>query len=278
MLKRVALLAPPIRALYDHRNQLALDVQRLKGEVDTARVENAALKAEVDTARVENAALKAEVEALRTATERIKNERMREALLASPPNYNRFHALTAVSYQPVAGRSVLVVGCNRGDDCRHFVEFDAAVVIGIDIMVEIGISFSHRSVAYCRASADSMPFSDGKFDFIFCFATMEHVGDIKSAFGEMARVCRPGGLIYSVAAPLWNCRQGPHWGDAFNDYPWIHLRLSPNEIIEFSERRHELNRTLRTYHQSKFVTRQTYAISTKNQRGSMSRYAAASAT
>jgi ubiquinone/menaquinone biosynthesis C-methylase UbiE len=86
-----------------------------------------------------------------------------------------------------------------------------------------------------------MPFRDDEFDLVYAFATLEHILDLESVFREMVRVCRPGGGLYSVAAPLWNCRAGPHWGSMFDDFPWIHLRYSTDEIISFCERRRRLD-------------------------------------
>jgi SAM-dependent methyltransferase len=167
------------------------------------------------------------------------DQQAHDALLSNPPDYNRYSANIAASYHPVRGQRVLLVGCNRGEDCRHFVEFGAASVVGLDVIKEIGANFVHDIVSYPRASAEAMPFHDSEFDLIYSFATMEHVFDIESAFGEMVRVCRPGGLVYSHASSLWNTRHGPHWGNAFDDYPWIHLRLEPARIIAFSEKRHK---------------------------------------
>ena len=65
---------------------------------------------------------------------------------------------------------------------------------------------------------------------------MEHVPDVERAFAEMARVTRPGGLIYSVASPLWNSRYGHHKGDLFERFPWIHLRMTEHEILSLCRR------------------------------------------
>jgi SAM-dependent methyltransferase len=164
-----------------------------------------------------------------------------DALRSDPPNYNAYSANIAASYHSVYGRKVLVIGCNRGEDCRYFVEFGADSVVGLDVIEEIGRNFVHDVVSYRRASAEAMPFKDGEFDFIYSYVTMEHVINIDNAFAEMVRVCRPGGLVYSIASSLWNTRQGPHWGRAFDDYPWIHLRLEADEIIAFSEKRRKEN-------------------------------------
>jgi len=151
-------------------------------------------------------------------------------------DYNRFHTVSAMLHRNPENSRVLVVGCNRGEDCKHFVEFGAALVTGLDIMAEIGENFKAPNVSYVQASAEEMPFPDRSFDIVFCFATMEHVLNIEKAFGEMARVTDAHGLIYSIAAPLWNSRSGPHWGGVFDSiFPWIHLRLSPSEIVEYCD-------------------------------------------
>jgi SAM-dependent methyltransferase len=131
------------------------------------------------------------------------------------------------------GKSVLVVGCNTGTECRLFVRFGAGHVHGIDVVPETGAGFSHPRVSYSRTSAEAMEIDSDSFDLVFCLATMEHVGRIDFAFPELVRVAAPGGVIYSVSAPLWNSAQGHHKGDFFADFPWIHLRLNEAEILEY---------------------------------------------
>ena len=152
-------------------------------------------------------------------------------------DYNRIHARQAKSYCDVSGRRVLVVGCNRGGDCRYFVHFGAAEVHGIDVIAGVGAEFHHRRVRYHRCSAEAMPFAAGYFDLVYSVATMEHVPDIERAFSEMARVTAPGGFIYCLAAPLWNSRFGHHKSDIFPDAPWIHLRMSKAEILQYARER-----------------------------------------
>jgi hypothetical protein len=57
------------------------------------------------------------------------------------------------------------------------------------------------------------------------------VPDIESAFVEMARVTRPGGVVYSQASPLWHSPYGHHKGDLFAGHPWIHLLMDADEIL-----------------------------------------------
>jgi SAM-dependent methyltransferase len=131
------------------------------------------------------------------------------------------------------GSSVLVVGCGQGLDCIPFVEAGASVT-GLDICQDIGSAFPEAR--YCQASIEESGLPSDQFDMISCIATMEHVGGIERALAEMVRLVRPGGLVYSVAAPLWNSRRGHHF-DCLNPFPWIHLRMKPEQIVEFAERR-----------------------------------------
>jgi SAM-dependent methyltransferase len=149
-----------------------------------------------------------------------------------PADYHFFHADAAASRLDPRGRDVLVVGANTGAECRLFVEFGAGSVHGIDVVDDLGAAFRHPRVAYTRMSVEELTFPDASFDLVYTFATMEHVRGLEAAFAGMARVTRPGGIVYSHASPLWNSPFGHHKGDLFPNDPWIHLRRSEEEILE----------------------------------------------
>jgi hypothetical protein len=62
---------------------------------------------------------------------------------------------------------------------------------------------------------------------------MEHVPDIEAAFSEMSRLAKPGGVIFSSAAPLWESPYGHHM-TCFDEYPWVHLVHNRNELIAYA--------------------------------------------
>lgn len=148
-------------------------------------------------------------------------------------NYIQQHAEWANIHKPVRNKRVLVIGCNTGGDCRPFVELGAKRVHGVDIAESIGADYQHSKVAYFRMSAEKMTLDSNYYDLVFSVATMEHVPDICSAFREMARVTVPGGLIYCIASPLWNSRHGHHFPHYFSEYPWIHLRCDPSQMLSY---------------------------------------------
>jgi SAM-dependent methyltransferase len=130
----------------------------------------------------------------------------------------------------------LVIGCNRGEDCKIFKDANVNLVSGLDIMDEIGLNYQAIGVDYLQSSIEKTHLGTDTFDLVFAYATLEHVPNIEAAFREMARICKPGGTIYSASAPLWNSRYGPHWGDTFAQLPWAHLRFPLDEIIAYAQR------------------------------------------
>jgi ubiquinone/menaquinone biosynthesis C-methylase UbiE len=49
--------------------------------------------------------------------------------------------------------------------------------------------------------AERLPFADASFDLVFGHAVLHHLPDLEQAFGEFARVLRPGGWIVFAGEP-----------------------------------------------------------------------------
>ena len=135
----------------------------------------------------------------------------------SAPRLNEIHTRRAADINDPKGRHVLVIGCSKGRDCKNFIDYGANEVHGVDVNANIGANYSHAMVHYHISSVENLALPDNYFHLTYCFATMEHVRDIESAFKEMARVTAPGGYIYCLAAPLWNSPLGHHKGIFFSD-------------------------------------------------------------
>jgi SAM-dependent methyltransferase len=188
---------------------------------------------------------------------------MLDALSVMPPDYFMYHVNQSLLDFQVEGKRVLVVGCNRGRDCQPFIDFGAAEVVGLDIMSEIGVDFTHERVRYVKDTVEKMPFENGIFDFVFSYATIEHVPNVAAAFEEIARVTKSGGKIYTIAAPLWCHREGPHWGAVMSFEPWIHLRFSVDEIVDIVAARQATGISENTISESKI--RHLMTLGTMNQ-------------
>lgn len=83
----------------------------------------------------------------------------------------------------LARRGFDVVGIDRSSHAVHIARREAA-----------GKRFKGHFEAK-RADARRLPFQDGQFDATLAYHTLHHVDGLERAVAEMARVCRPGGLI-----------------------------------------------------------------------------------
>lgn len=110
---------------------------------------------------------------------------------------------------PVAGKTILDVGCGSGGITLHLVErHGAAHATGFD--VEPPVIAAARARADRRGLADKtrfvqappglLPFGDGSFDIVFSKDALLHVPDKDALFAEIFRVLKPGGVF---AASNW---------------------------------------------------------------------------
>jgi ubiquinone/menaquinone biosynthesis C-methylase UbiE len=102
------------------------------------------------------------------------------------------------------GHSVLDVACGPGNFTRSFgtTVGESGLAVGIDAsetMLERGAREIERSgadnVCLLRGDASSLPFLDGSFDGVCCFAALHLFADPLDALTDMARVLAPGGRI-----------------------------------------------------------------------------------
>ncbi len=96
---------------------------------------------------------------------------------------------------------VLDVACGPGNFTRFFANqlSGDGFVIGLDnsvAMLERAVrDNSGARAVYMRADALSLPFNDGAFDVVCCFAALHLVGEPIRMLQEMIRVLSPGGRI-----------------------------------------------------------------------------------
>jgi SAM-dependent methyltransferase len=62
---------------------------------------------------------------------------------------------------------------------------------------------------FCQADAESLPFRDGCFGLVFCQQLIEHVVFPERVLAEIARVLRPGGILFLSAPNRLGRRSAP---------------------------------------------------------------------
>ena len=85
------------------------------------------------------------------------------------------------------------VGCGRG---RRMRESGAAFAVGVDLTVEMfGDAAGYARGRLVVSDLRRLPLGDATFDVVWCRLVIGHIVDPRAAFGELARICRPGGVV-----------------------------------------------------------------------------------
>lgn len=116
-----------------------------------------------------------------------------------------------VSAHGLREKRVLEIGCGRG-------AFQNVVGrwVGTDLALSAGALLSKPFVV---ASAEALPFRSECFDGAWSITVLEHVPFPERALEELARVLKPGGVVY--LAPAWHCR--PWAAEGLHVRPWAGL-------------------------------------------------------
>jgi SAM-dependent methyltransferase len=83
-----------------------------------------------------------------------------------------------------------------------------------------------RAASVSLQSITALPFADAEFDLVCAFDVVEHVDDEAATFGELARVCAPGGTLL-LSVPLH-----PAQWTAFDDFVGHRRRYEPGRLVE----------------------------------------------
>lgn len=129
------------------------------------------------------------------------------------PSTAEEHSLALEMLEISPGNRVLDVGCGPGNFSRDFaaaageglvVGLDASATM-LDVAVRRGGGANGANLAYVRGDASELPFEDGTFDAVCCFAALYLIERPLRALDEIVRVLAPGGRI----ALLASCNRGP---------------------------------------------------------------------
>jgi ubiquinone/menaquinone biosynthesis C-methylase UbiE len=129
---------------------------------------------------------------------------------ATGPGTRDEHAIALDMLNLSSGEKVLDVACGPGNFTRDFAGATGeGLVVGIDasqtMLAPAVRNTTNANVAYVRGDACALPFRDGSFDAICCFAALYLIEEPMRALDEIARVLAPGGRV----ALLSSCHRGP---------------------------------------------------------------------
>jgi SAM-dependent methyltransferase len=110
---------------------------------------------------------------------------------AFPGMFDRFQAV--ISSHVPAGSVLLDAGCGRGRTFLYRSHLPAVRAVGLDMSPYVRDNPNVDSQV--RGNVETMPFADASFDAVLSTHVAEHLACPEAAFGEMARVLRPGGRL-----------------------------------------------------------------------------------
>lgn len=90
------------------------------------------------------------------------------------------------------GEQILDLGCGDGQLTSR-IAATGANVAGVDASPEMVAAARERGISVNEASAESLPYADGKFDAVFSNAALHWVRGQDAMMDEVHRVLKPGG-------------------------------------------------------------------------------------
>lgn len=126
------------------------------------------------------------------------------------PGTEEEHRIALAMLSISAGDRVLDVACGPGNFTHDFaLAAGDGLVVGLDAsatMLDVAVRDNLRAnLAYMRGDACDMPFRDGSFDAVCCFAALYLIEQPMQALAEIVRVLAPGGRL----ALMSSCNRGP---------------------------------------------------------------------
>jgi SAM-dependent methyltransferase len=108
--------------------------------------------------------------------------------------------------RPRSGNRILDVGCGEGlaQVSIGRLHISQIRLVGIDLFLSKVAQARKKTkshnlrAGFAAADACHLPFGDGAFDSLYCVAVLQHIGDVRSALSEFARVTARNGRILAV--------------------------------------------------------------------------------
>ena len=103
-------------------------------------------------------------------------------------------------YERYRGKRVLEIGCGMGCMASNWASHGAQVT-AIDLNPVAVAQTTQRFQAFGlegdirEVDAESLPFPDGQFDFVYSWGVIHHTPGIRKAIQDIYRVLRPGGRV-----------------------------------------------------------------------------------
>jgi SAM-dependent methyltransferase len=134
-------------------------------------------------------------------------------------------------------KTILELGCNKGDLLNGFWQRTPFTGIGVELMP---VPLAEARSKYCdhlrfvQSTPTSIPIESGSIDVVYSIDTVEHMSRPRDIFMEVHRILKPGGLCLVYFNP-WLNPYGSHLEDII-PFPWPHAIFSMKTLLKTAER------------------------------------------
>ncbi len=123
---------------------------------------------------------------------------------------------TIAEHAPPAEVQIAVdVGCGTGRFSAGLAGYLGAKVLGLDpsakMLAQARQTHANDRMSFVQGTAEAMPMLDQSADLLFLSMVIHHFPDKPGAFGQFARVLRPGGYLAIRTVAL----------ETLDGYPWL---------------------------------------------------------
>lgn len=125
---------------------------------------------------------------------------------------------------PLAGGTVLDLGCGFGWFCRFAAGAGAAEIVGVDVsermLARARAETSAGAVRYEQADLEACEPAAERFDLIYSSLVFHYLVELPAVFGRIARALKPGGrFVFSVEHPIMTAPRHQTWAQDASGLP-----------------------------------------------------------
>jgi ubiquinone/menaquinone biosynthesis C-methylase UbiE len=115
---------------------------------------------------------------------------------------------------------VLVAGAGSGDELRLWQEASPRSLTAADFFARPDAWAQRDATQFSAMDVRALAFAGASFDVVASTALLEHVDGVDACMREMARVTRPGGLVFANFGPLYRTFGGAHFFGSY-EHLWM---------------------------------------------------------
>ena len=186
--------------------------------------------------------------------------------LGQKGNDYEFHAHNLNKYKTISGSVMLVIGCGHGQDVERWLKYKPKKIIAIDyinydrawkIRKDYFTKKYNIEVEFLQADAEDLKIlKDNSIDLVCSDAVYEHLKNLNLVLGEVNRVLKVRGVVYSTFGPLWYTFGGDMISgsdDLKNGFN--HLCLNKDDYLNYFENTFKKNDYREFYFNNDFFSR-----------------------